>query len=380
MRIIIVSTSYPTNDDGSEAAGSFVEDFASELVNQGHQVVVVAPVTGEMPRKTDKQGIEYFWFNVSKLPLSLLSPSRPQDWWPIISTLQQGKNTLDQAVKAFQPDHILALWALPSGYWAKHIKQHYGIPYSIWALGSDIWSLGKVPIIKHYLKQALRAADNCFADGYQLAEDVTKISGKPCEFLPTTRQLPVCGLPLTQTKPPYRLCFLGRWHHNKGIDLLLEALLLLDDRDWGKIEEVRIAGGGPLKEYVKEQVAKLQQKGRAVSLMGYQDKLGAAELLIWTDYIIIPSRIESIPVIFSDAMQAMRPVIAMPVGDIPFLLSKKNGLLVDNMSIEALLEALRNSLRDNPLRFNNGIKKTKMEFDLDDIAKKFISYSVDYSI
>ena len=39
--------------------------------------------------------------------------------------------------------------------------------------------------------------------------------------------------------------------------------------------------------------------------------------LRWCDYLLIPSRIESIPVILSDAIQLGTPVIATEVGDMP---------------------------------------------------------------
>ena len=183
MRILLISTSFPINEDGSEAAGSFVKDFVVTLSEQGHDVAVVAPIIGEQSYYK-KEGIDYFWFSVPKLPLSLLSPKKPQNWLPIITTLQQGKKAVDKAVNSFHPDHIFALWALPSGHWARYANKRYGIPYSIWALGSDIWSLGKIPVVNKYLKTVLQDASQCFADGYQLADDVTNISGKPCDFYP----------------------------------------------------------------------------------------------------------------------------------------------------------------------------------------------------
>ncbi len=372
MRILLVTTSYPVSKNGSEAAGSFVNDFVETLKEQEHDVAVVAPITNGTSI-THQNGVSHFWFEVPKLPLSLLTPTKFRNWLPIIKTMSQGKKAVDKAINAFKPDHIFALWALPSGYWAQYAKKHYGIPYSTWALGSDIWSLGQIPLVRNYLKTILQGADHCFADGYQLADDVTKISGKPCEFLPSTRQLPVCGLPLTQTKPPYRLCFLGRWHPNKGIDLLLEAMQLLDKEDWKNIEEVRIAGGGPMESLVKEQVTQLQQKGCPVNLLGYQDKFGAAELLVWTDFVIIPSRIESIPVVFSDAMQAMRPVIAMPVGDLPRLLGNRTGgVLVEKITALKLVSILQTMEYIDLSQFSKRLKVLKEQFDIGESALNFV--------
>ncbi len=382
MKVLVISTSYPVSQDGSEAAGSFVQDFVESLKEQGQEVAVIAPVVGGAPY-TYRHDITHYWFTVPKLPLSLLSPKNPRDWLPVLTTLKQGKRVVDQAISEFKPDHIFALWALPSGYWARYAKRRYGVPYSIWALGSDIWSLGKVPVIRSYLKTVLKDANYCFADGYELANDVTAISARPCDFLPSTRQLPVCGIPIDRAKSPYRLCFLGRWHPNKGIDLLLNALDLLDKSEWKNIEEVRIAGGGAMEAEVKAQVVQLQGKGYPVMLSGFLDKQGAAELLTWTDYIIIPSRIESIPVIFSDAMQVMRPVIAMPVGDLPELLNKYQcGWLVNKVSAESLCQTIKQVIHvktDDESSFDacdkghgKGITLAKKAFELPSISQQFI--------
>jgi len=223
-----------------------------------------------------------------------------------------------QAARALEADIVLALWALPSGLWAQRAAKKLNIPYATWALGSDIWSLGRLPVVRTLLANVMAEAALRFADGYGLSDEVEKICGQPCKFLPSARQLPVCGLPLNH-KPPYRLAFLGRWHPNKGIDLLLDALDRLTEEDWSRIEGVRIAGGGPLESVVQEKVKYIKRKGYPVFLEGYMDAHEAAELLVWSDLVMIPSRIESIPVIFSDALQACRPVMATPVGDFPRL-------------------------------------------------------------
>ena len=72
MKLLLITTSFPVNEDGREAAGSFVKDFVETLKEQGHNVAVVAPITGDKQCRQNN-GIDYFWFSVPKLPLSLLS-------------------------------------------------------------------------------------------------------------------------------------------------------------------------------------------------------------------------------------------------------------------------------------------------------------------
>ncbi|MFQ6023266.1 MAG: glycosyltransferase family 4 protein [Acidiferrobacterales bacterium] len=361
--LALLTTSFPNGQPGIEAAGSFVADFAAELA-QRLKITVVAP-GNETDQKT--QGpFTVHRFAVPQLPLSLLKPSNPAHWGNIIRTLYAGQKATERLVRTKDIDHILALWVLPSGYWARRAWKHHGIPYSVWALGSDIWTLSTLPIVKNVLQVVLRDSDNCFADGYLLKQDVECLSEHTCEFLPSVRKLPLRGAKAVATRPPFRLAFLGRWHPHKGVDLLVEALKLLDESDWHKIKEVRIAGGGPLETLVKSGCATLRAVGRPVTVRGYLDKAQAAELLFWADYLVLPSRIESIPVIFSDAMQAGCPLIATPVGDLPRLLNEYDvGILSAETSSHSLAAAIRSGINGSPNAFSAGLRRALKQFSVE---------------
>ncbi|MBK7918589.1 MAG: glycosyltransferase [Chloroflexi bacterium] len=313
--LMVVTTSFPDAafQSGQEAAGMFVYDFVVELA-RWMRVTAVVPTANRQGSTEQLDNLTIHRFPVPSLPLSLLKPTNPTQWRSIAQTMRSGQQAVLAATQREPVDHIFALWALPSGYWAKVAGGKQGIPYSIWALGSDIWSLGKIPLVKNVLQGVLRHSQHRFADGYQLADDVKSLSGLDCAFLPSTRKLPVSSEKKLASAAPYKLAFLGRWHPHKGTDLLLESLKLLTDADWARIEAVQFCGGGPLEALVHEEGKRLQENGRPVTIRGYLNREEAAELLLWADYLLLPSRIESIPVIFSDAMQANCPVIAMPVG------------------------------------------------------------------
>jgi glycosyltransferase involved in cell wall biosynthesis len=371
MRLLLISTSFPERvADGSEAAGSFVADFAEALA-RSVSVIVLAPSTAA-GQDTPSRNLSVIRFPVPRLPLSQLNPLNPKDMCAIFRTLRNGSIAAERIVQEHEITHVIALWALPSGYWARRIWKQHGTPYYIWSLGSDIWSLGRLPGIRSVLRGVLRDANKCFADGYQLCQDVTEISGGSCEFLPSTRALPVVAKTL-RTAPPYRLTFLGRWHRNKGIDVLLESLTRLELADWARISEVRICGGGPLEPLVKARCAALCAAGHPVSLTGYLDIGAAAKLLNETDYLLVPSRIESIPVIFSDAMKSSCPVIAMPVGDLPRLInSYAVGTLSSDMGPDAFADAIRRALVRRPSDFESGLRAATIDFDLMRITQKLI--------
>jgi len=361
-RLALLTTSYPDEIPGTEAAGGFVAEFAKELSTRVQVIVIAA---GRHDSITREQSLTVKRFAVPRLPLSLLSASNPRDWGAIASTLRSGRRALSDVVETERIDHIFALWALPSGWWARSVGARDNIAYSTWALGSDIWSLGRVPVVRHLLAKVLKDASFRYADGLKLCAEVEAIGGAPCEFLPSSRKLDVTRRDGAAGAPPYKLAFLGRWHPNKGADLLMQSLGMLHDADWARISELRYFGGGPLDAEIHMAAKALQRAARPVKIGGYLDKHEAAKLISWADYLLLPSRVESIPVIFSDAMQLGTPVISTPVGDLPRLFEKYGaGVLARDTSAKAYCDAIREGLSGAASRYCGRLHAAAADFDL----------------
>lgn len=369
--IALITTSYPDEVPGTEAAGSFVEDFAIQL-SKSTDVTVLAASREASVSDNDKLSVRRF--AVPRLPLSLLKPYKLTDWRAVFATLRAGREALGNLIDDERPDHVLALWALPSGWWADTEARRRGVPFSTWALGSDIWSLGRIPVIRHKLASVLRNARHRYADGLGLCADVERLCDLPCTFLPSARRLPAARTAAVATQAPYKFAFLGRWHPNKGTDLLMHALQALADEDWDRIEEVRIFGGGPLAAEIQAAAHQLAAARRPVTTGGYLDKDAAAALIGWADYLLLPSRIESIPVIFSDAMQLGTPVVATPVGDLPRLHERYEfGVVARAPDIDAFADAIRQATRQNAAGFVPGVQLARADFDLATIAAQFLA-------
>ncbi len=352
--VVLVSTSYPAAADGSEAAGAFVADFAAELSHHA-EVRVVGPGPGEA---CEPGPVTVWRFAGGGRPLSLLSPSRPADWPSITRVLRSMARQTRAACADGRVAHLLALWVLPSGWMAMREAARHGVPYSVWALGSDIWSLGRSPFVRPALRYVARHAQGAYADGLGLAEEAAAICGRPFAFMPSCRSWGDAPVPAKRATPPYRLLFLGRWHPNKGVDLLLDALALLSDDDWARIDAVRIEGGGPLEALVRERCGALRAAGRPVIDGTFLDRAEAAAALGWADRLLLPSRIESIPLIFSDAMHFRVPVVAMPVGDLSGLVTEESGFLASEVTASAYAAAMLASLQDSvAVRTDQGTDK-----------------------
>ena len=339
--IVLVTSSFPIRGDGSEAAGSFVADLA-EAIAKHAPVRVVAP-GAEPLREAWSERVEVIRYAAPSQPLSTLKPWRPAELQWIVRVLRGGL-AATRAAAATDAAQVFALWGLPCGEWARRVARERGIPYSVWMLGSDVWSLGKLPILRGMLARVMREAAAAYADGYQLADDAFAIGAVPVEFLPSTRAI-AAHVPPARATPPYRLLYLGRWHPNKGVDLLLDALALLSEPDWARIERIEIQGGGPLDALVREKVAALKARGRPVEIGRFLAKSEAEAAIGRADWLLIPSRIESIPVVFSDAMKLGRPIVSTRVGDLGRLLDASDiGVASAEVSATAFADALHHAL------------------------------------
>ncbi|WP_462082094.1 glycosyltransferase [Luteimonas sp. RIT-PG2_3] len=370
--LVLVTSSFPTTADGSEAAGAFVADLVEEL--SGHMPVRVVAPGRDSARERWSEHVEVFRYATPEQPLSTLRPWHPGEAMTILQVLRSGARATEAAASSGPTAHVLALWALPCGEWARRTASRHHVEYSVWTLGSDIWSLGRIPLVRARLRTILRDASHCWSDGLKLADDTRAIAGREVGFLPSTRRIDRVRTSPRRSVAPFRLLFLGRWHPNKGVDLLLQALHLLGDEDWALIETVLIAGGGPLNDEVLSGVEALQALGRPVTVTGYLDRTAAEKAFLQSDWLLIPSRIESIPVVFSDAMKLGCPVIAMPVGDLPRLVAKEpvSGLLAESVSAAHFSCSISHALKNPTQNFSAGVAGRKEGFDLATVANRIV--------
>lgn len=360
MRLVVASSSFPTFPHEAVNAGVFVWAIAEALANQGHDIWVFTPDKGE-PIQGFSVPVETFRWGGSEKVLTRMKPTHLPDLYHLGRLMLQGRWSLAQLVDQVQAQAVLAMWAIPSGYWAAG----GGVPFAVWALGSDIWGARHYPLGRQIVRYVLRSAGHVFADGYNLIRDIQLLANQSAEFLGSARNLPVASVPPASLGPggPHFL-FIGRWDAAKGPDILLEAMALLQKQ----LPDARLHmfGGGEMKQAIRNRVAQPDLR-EVVRLHGYADPATATAYLKACDALVIPSRIESIPVIFSDAMACSCPVVTTAVGDLEQLVCEnKVGLVCPPEDPQALAQAMGSILAgDESPRIRHGaaIRRTAGFFD-----------------
>ena len=133
----------------------------------------------------------------------------------------------------------------------------------------------------------------------------------------------------------------GRLSHEKGFDLLVQAAGLLKER--GLKFDIQIYGDGPEKTELAEQINRLRLSDR-VGLAGFNHDL--RPVYARSEFLVIPSRSESFPLVVLEAWAQGTPVVATRVGRLPELIEDNvNGLLVREVTPEALAETMTTALQ-----------------------------------
>jgi glycosyltransferase involved in cell wall biosynthesis len=110
-----------------------------------------------------------------------------------------------------------------------------------------------------------------------------------------------------------------------------------------------------------------------VTIEGPVDEYTMTALLIKCHTLIIPSRVESIPVVLSDALQVGCDVIVSNVGDMgPLVRSYQAGIVVDELSPEAFKDAILSQLKRKKDEFQEGRRKLYALFDLERSVDNFL--------
>jgi glycosyltransferase involved in cell wall biosynthesis len=143
--------------------------------------------------------------------------------------------------------------------------------------------------------------------------------------------------PVALTPDAVDFLYIGALRDLKGVDVFLQALLLLSPGH--RVKAVVVGSGEPADEARYREIAR--PLGAGVS---FRPPMPARDAFRLARTLVVPSRAESMPYIVLEAGAAAVPMIATEVGGIPEILSGAEERLVRPGDAAALAEAMRAAL------------------------------------
>jgi glycosyltransferase involved in cell wall biosynthesis len=370
-KLLIITNRYPANAD--DAASPFVADFVRAVRRTGIECTVLTPHHDAKNYDGDSGVVRYSW-GENKRTIGSLPLYHPSSWSKIVQYLRGGYREAARLHREKNFDFCLALWAAPAGIFARRLKKEFGVPYAVWCLGSDIHTYPKIPIVRNMIVDALKNSDRVFSDGYALGESAGALAGVTAHFLPSLRRID----PLPQAAPhPQKNFFVcpGRMERAKGIFDLLDAFQIIAERH--KSWTLYYIGDGSARTKLMKRI-KTYDLDQRVLCPGYLSAEEMFRVMAQARAIVIPTRSDSLPLTFGEAMQLSRPVVATDVGDLRHFTEKYDvGLVVPPASPDQLAEALEYMIEHGD-DINGKYDACVEELDIDRAAESFVSWLTEY--
>ena len=138
---------------------------------------------------------------------------------------------------------------------------------------------------------------------------------------------------------PPRLIYAGRLAPEKGVDVLIRAMAILQDRTSATLT---IAGDGPDRRMLQAEASRLVRPGR-VAFLGQLDRDRLSQCLASSDVCVHPSHTESLCKAWLDAMAHGLPVVACDIGSARSAIGEQGerGVVVPPAQPAAFAEAVQ---------------------------------------
>ena len=345
LRLLMVLESDFTPRGGG-GAESQVRTLALHLLRMGQQVTVVTPLLARGRQVTAER--------CARIPVGRIR-------YPQVPTL--GAAVMSLRFGAFLLGHGRRYDA-----WHVHIGHHLGAVTCLvgalvdkpvvvkisgsWELEQGVLSPGGGKLFDRLALRWLKRASAVQAISTRMAAELMR-RGFPSErivVLPnavdTSRFRVRAGL--RPPGSPFTAVFVGRLVPEKGLPALLEAWARAFPAGGKTNARLRLVGGGPLEQALRAQVERLGLS-RQVEFLGHRDRV--EEVLADADVGALPSRVEGLSNTLLEFMASGLPVLATRVsGSEDFVVSGRNGWLLDVSDLPAMVAALREAAKLPPER------------------------------
>lgn len=164
------------------------------------------------------------------------------------------------------------------------------------------------------------------------------------------------------------ICFVGRFHHKKGLDLLLKSFSDIQ----GIILLVAGDGEKEYEEYIYSIVEKYNLEKR-VTFFGFVDSAEKKEIFEQSLFCVIPSYSEGMAMVGLEAIAQSTPVLATKQCDFEIIEEWNAGIVIENNRPEVIKEGIAKMMsKDIEQMSKNAHRLAKEHLDLEIVGKHML--------
>lgn len=367
MSILSISSILPV--PGLATANDFVVQTYTHYLKRypEEQVIIIRPVRINlnpltMFRKGDTlnrirklRSYELKGFRVEVLPF--ISAWRARNLHAFVSRtlFRFNRRRLDRIHNNCRFDIIHAQFILPDGMLAERLSRRWGIPFVVTTHNEKFYF--DHAFSRNSSERILRRASAVLPINHFNYSYFKSIGIPGMTLIPIGFDRRFVKDQKTQSGNPVSILSVCELISLKNIDKVIEAIAILSERH---NVQYTVAGRGPRREALEEQVASLGLKER-VSFLGAVPYEEIDREMYRHDIFIMPSYFETFGRVYLEAMAMGIPIIcARNSGIYGLFKDQEEGLAVDHTSVPAIAEALEALITDEQKRKEMGSNGKKL--------------------
>ncbi len=315
MRILIVTTSFPSNPD--DASGAFVAKFMKALEQSGQSCCVLTPAStcpSDWPDSSKVLRFRYapwVWQRLAQQPGGIPNALEKNSLFYVLVPFFLASLARSVARLATKFDLIHAHWSI-NGALSVITRGLHNRPVVTTLHGSDhakglrgkgpfAWFHRKAVLESEFVVAVSRAIVHQMETAFPERSSVFRFipNGVDNEFYIINPDERPCNLPL-------RILYVGSLIPVKGVDILLKALTLVEGSAPVK---TTIVGTGPEYENLSDAVSSLGLRDK-VQFLGPVSPNDVPNIMAEHHLLVLPSYREGRPSVVLEAMAAAMPVVA----------------------------------------------------------------------
>lgn len=373
MRVLLLPSWYP--NDKQPLNGIFFKEQAEALHKEGVEVIVLS-INIEDIRKinfkekhnnleiSNENGIKVYRYNTYNY-----FPKMQELYLKYyVKILKKLMKKISENEGIIDLVHIHSALDMGIAYSIANIN----LPYVI-TEHSTKYSRGLINKTQNkYLGNVFKNAERVLVVGNGLKKEVSKyIDMGQIYIVPNLVKMPKISIDNIEknNSRKFRFFSLGFLTYKKGMDLLIEAFNL--GKDNFKNVELLIGGSGEEMNRLKVLIDKYNLSNK-VYLLGGLNREEVAKNMQECDCFILASRFETFGIVYIEAMNYGKPVIASITGGPDTFLNEKCGILVENENVEEIKNAMIKMI-SNYSKYDKGYIS---KFCEDNFSEKIIANKV----